>query len=417
MPTRRQLLSSAAAAATAMALPALADDTRPKRNLLLVLAAGGWDVSHALDPKPGSSMVDVPAGQVEMFGDTPIYTDVSRPAVSEFFSAYGSIAAVINGIDVRSIVHPYCRRRVLTGTADDGRPDVGAICGYELGIDRPVPYLVLAPVAYPGPLAAVSAQLGMTKQIKALIDPADAYPGTSDFALDAAEEQLARDYLLARIERERATRGSGLYNKRKIDDLVASLESGDQLRLYGEQLGPRGIALTTADQLKLAADAIERGLSHSVITQDSPGRYEWDTHDDNAPQSQYHDALFAALRDLADDLASRPGRTSGAKLLDDTVVAVMSEMSRTPKLNAKGGKDHWPVTSMLVFGAGVAGGRAYGATDDEMNSLAVDFTTGSADAAGATLLADNVVAGLLELCGVKASTHLPNVEVFRAFAA
>jgi uncharacterized protein (DUF1501 family) len=51
-------------------------------------------------------------------------------------------------------------------------------------------------------------------------------------------------------------------------------------------------------------------------------------------------------------------------LLDETLVVVMSEMGRTPKINANGGRDHWTYCySVMLAGAGIKGGTVYGASD------------------------------------------------------
>jgi uncharacterized protein (DUF1501 family) len=51
-------------------------------------------------------------------------------------------------------------------------------------------------------------------------------------------------------------------------------------------------------------------------------------------------------------------------LLDETLVVVMSDFGRTPRLNAKAGRDHWTYCySVLLAGAGIRGGTIYGASD------------------------------------------------------
>jgi hypothetical protein len=53
-------------------------------------------------------------------------------------------------------------------------------------------------------------------------------------------------------------------------------------------------------------------------------------------------------------------------LLDETLVVVMGEMGRTPKVNATAGRDHWgSAQSVLLAGGGVRGGQVYGATDKQ----------------------------------------------------
>ncbi|MCA9071409.1 MAG: DUF1501 domain-containing protein, partial [Planctomycetaceae bacterium] len=46
------------------------------------------------------------------------------------------------------------------------------------------------------------------------------------------------------------------------------------------------------------------------------------------------------------------------------LVVAIGEFGRTPKINAKGGRDHWgPVFSFAMAGAGISGGQVYGASD------------------------------------------------------
>lgn len=51
-------------------------------------------------------------------------------------------------------------------------------------------------------------------------------------------------------------------------------------------------------------------------------------------------------------------------LLEDTVIAVLSEFGRTPKINARGGRDHYPSAWTNFFaGGGIKGGQVIGSTD------------------------------------------------------
>ena len=66
------------------------------------------------------------------------------------------------------------------------------------------------------------------------------------------------------------------------------------------------------------------------------------------------DRAFTAL---IDDL-ERSGR------LETTMVVAAGEFGRTPRLNASGGRDHWPgVWSVVLAGGGVRGGQVVGASD------------------------------------------------------
>jgi hypothetical protein len=60
---------------------------------------------------------------------------------------------------------------------------------------------------------------------------------------------------------------------------------------------------------------------------------------------------------LIEDLADR-------QRLGDTLVAMLGEFGRTPKINANAGRDHWgPCQSVVLAGGGIRGGQVYGASD------------------------------------------------------
>ena len=64
-----------------------------------------------------------------------------------------------------------------------------------------------------------------------------------------------------------------------------------------------------------------------------------------------------SLSALIEDLEDR-------RLLDSTLVVAMGEFGRTPKINADGGRDHWPdCYTVLLAGGGIKGGSVFGASD------------------------------------------------------
>jgi uncharacterized protein (DUF1501 family) len=110
----------------------------------------------------------------------------------------------------------------------------------------------------------------------------------------------------------------------------------------------------------LARRLVEAG-SRFVTVVDSG----WDMHrqifrelpDSRFPGSGKLPALDRAYAALLTDLRERG-------LLDSTLVVLMGEFGRTPKLNAIGGRDHWPrAGSVLLAGGGVRGGQVIGATN------------------------------------------------------
>ncbi|HEY4240803.1 MAG TPA: DUF1501 domain-containing protein [Kofleriaceae bacterium] len=417
---RRELLTLAGAAGlaglfsrTARAKPR---SSKPAKRLVLVMAQGGWDTTYALDPKTQSASVDVPAGALTMFEDIPIFADASRPNTSAFFTQYAANTAVIRGISVASVAHQECVKRMSTGTREETNPDMGAIVAHDLGNALPLPYLILGDTAFTGAYAVSSGRVGATNQIIALLDPAQGYKtdGATPFATTAAEDALVAQYAQATADRVHQTRGALGYNRARVDDFVEAIDRGQRLIPVRSGFGTRGRTLAIDSQVALGLDALQQGISQAVMLNT---RLAWDTHTANEDQAGFHETTFAALTSILDGLGARPGLQSGTTMLDDTVVICYSEFSRTPKLNANGGKDHWPVTSALVMGAGVRGGKAYGATTDDVQTTPIDLATGLEDPDGTVLSSEQLVAGLLELCGVAPTDHLGATEVFDAFVA
>ncbi|GAC1449053.1 MAG: DUF1501 domain-containing protein [Isosphaeraceae bacterium] len=93
------------------------------------------------------------------------------------------------------------------------------------------------------------------------------------------------------------------------------------------------------------------------VTWDCHGQSPFSTLDDYRRELlPTFDASFSAL---IDDL-ERTGR------LDSTLVVATGEFGRTPRINAAGGRDHWPrVWSAAMAGGGIRGGQVVGASDSQ----------------------------------------------------
>ena len=154
-----------------------------------------------------------------------------------------------------------------------------------------------------------------------------------------------------------------------------------------------------AAQAEVAVDALAFGLSRCVSLGYSGDGLGWDSHADNdATQSALFEGLFSGLGRLFTLLQTTPGE-SALTLADETVVVVLSEMGRTPRLNATLGKDHWPYTSVLLSGPGLTTGRVIGGFDERYSGLPVDPGTAETVADGPSQRRV-LGAGLLELAGV-----------------
>jgi uncharacterized protein (DUF1501 family) len=91
----------------------------------------------------------------------------------------------------------------------------------------------------------------------------------------------------------------------------------------------------------------------------------WDNHGDLwKAVARNAGEVDPALAQLIRDLKSRG-------MLDSTLVVCMGEFGRTPKVNNKAGRDHYPTAfSALLAGSGIKGGRAIGKTNDNGTEVA-----------------------------------------------
>ncbi len=109
----------------------------------------------------------------------------------------------------------------------------------------------------------------------------------------------------------------------------------------------------------LARRLIEAGTRLACISWAPDANATWDTHGQNFTKlkNDLLPPLDACVSALLDDLAARG-------LLERTLVLVMGEFGRTPKVNAGAGRDHWNFCySLMMAGGGVKGGYVHGASD------------------------------------------------------
>jgi hypothetical protein len=115
----------------------------------------------------------------------------------------------------------------------------------------------------------------------------------------------------------------------------------------------------------IARRLIEEGVRFVNVTWDLFwDRYQidfdaWDTHTHNFSilKDNKLPGLDQTYSALMEDLNDRG-------LLDETLVVMMSEMGRTPRVNGAAGRDHWTFCySVMLAGAGIRGGTVCGASD------------------------------------------------------
>ena len=109
----------------------------------------------------------------------------------------------------------------------------------------------------------------------------------------------------------------------------------------------------------LARRLVEAGVPFVNIYDCKTQGQNWDAHANGASQHKNYLLPQAdrALSALIEDLDQRG-------LLESTLIVATGEFGRTPKINAKAGRDHWPhCYTVLMAGGGVRGGLVFGSSD------------------------------------------------------
>jgi hypothetical protein len=172
---------------------------------------------------------------------------------------------------------------------------------------------------------------------------------------------------------------------RRAFDLSAEPE--EARRLYGKSLF--GTSLLVARRL------VEAGVTFVAVTTESRGAGHWDSHEKNFSMLKTFNLpnLDEISSALIEDLNQRG-------LLETTLVVIMGEMGRAPRVNGKAGRDHWPRCGFsLLFGAGVKHGFVLGASD-KMGAYPTERPVSPGD----------LVATLYHLLGVDSQMMLPDLS-------
>jgi hypothetical protein len=380
--TRRDFVRVGSLAALGLTLPQLLRGrlrageagTGRARNCILVWLDGGPSHLETFDLKP-----DAP---VEVRGPfAPISTSVPGIQICELLPRLAERmqkVALLRSITSPLGEHNFGTHYMLTGykpTPVLEYPAIGSVVAHFRGSNNALP----AHVAVPNHRLGGGRYTGngflppSTRPFGVGGDPArpDFRVADLDFYPDvgAARVDRRRDFLNA-LDQFAAGEAAGAAAPRDaaLEQAYRLITSSDAKRAFDlsqepaevrARYGPR----TVGQSCLLARRLVECGVP--FVTVNYPG---WDTHQDAYTRLKegYTGAkvpvglipsLDLALSALLDDLAGRG-------LLQETLVIVMGEFGRTPKVNTAGGRDHWPrVFSVLLAGGGVPGGQVIGSSD------------------------------------------------------
>ncbi len=358
--TRRDFLRVGALSAGAVGL-SLADLSAeaPRRdiNCILLFLIGGPSQLDTWDLKP--SAPDTVRGPFR-----PIATDVPGMQICEHFPLMARRArhfAIVRSVHHEEApIHETGQQLMQTGRLfRDGHayPHYGAVLSQQRGpraLGVP-PFVVLpAPIGNTG----VSVEHG---QGAGALGPGHepfvlrADPANSRAMLDAVD--AAHRAFDAAPSQEPAY--NHLFSARAKQAFDLAAENDDLRTRYGRN--------TFGQSCLLARRLIEHGVRLATVNMFDTvfNQITWDCHADGG-------ALPATLDDYRDTLCPMFDRAYSALLddldahglLESTLVLAMGEFGRTPQLNPRGGRDHWPgVWSILFAGGGVRSGQVVGSSD------------------------------------------------------
>ena len=352
------------------AVPVLGSEQAKAKSCVLIWLDGGPSHLETFDPKPQAP--------VEVRGPfKSIATSVPGLSISEVMPHTARIANKV--CIVRSVTSPLGEHNIanhylLTGyqpTPALAYPSYGAVVSHLRDQTAKLPaYIALneyRSTAGAGFLGASYEPYLVPRDPKSnSLAPKDLtfYPGLDEQRLLRRRqflEQLDRQDRSLNAAPDTAKPSSALDQAYRMT-LNRDTRSAFQLDLESAQMHERYGDRLLGQCCLLARRLVEQGVSFINIHNN-----DWDTHADLVLRLKegYAGAkvgvgliptLDQAVSALIEDLDERG-------LLESTLVVVMGEFGRTPKINSTGGRDHWPrVFSVMMAGGGLKQGYVHGAS-------------------------------------------------------
>jgi len=407
---RRQFLKLASLAGMSSTLPLYpemsafaADDGYTGPLWIMVNAAGGWDPTSLCDPKGYDGVANnnnpdrvnnYDKNAIQQVGNIPYapppdsfltggaFFDANLYSSQQFFEKYFQDLLVINGIDTMTNSHSNGQLITWSGSSRKGYPAFAALVAGVLAGTRPLSYITNGGYSYPADLI-VPARMD-SRGINALYEIA--FPNRSSSPSSANSrvyfEAAINDLISqANIERSQRLRSQQLLPRLQasLDKFIAAGSDTGHLQDLADLLAAnperpqsdfngRNNAFKLYQQGRLAIAGYEAGTTACVNI--NIGGF--DTH------SNHDERHYPRLMDLLQGIDAIIEEANARGLRDKIVLVVGSEFGRTNKYNKDNGKDHWPITSMMMIGNStqiIRGNRVVGATNDIHKTVNLDPIT------------------------------------------
>ena len=384
--TRRQWIQGGGALAGAMLWPQLLrarakpGNGAPAKQVIVIFLQGGLSHYESFDPKP-----DAPSAYKSEFGDIPtsvtgVHFAEHLPLLAKRMHKFN----LIRGAFVDSPSHETAIHMTLTGWTLAGantttkdvnllHPSMGSVMARECGgRAQGLPPYVTVPQS--GQLG-VRVHYGTAGQMGRAYEPMDSgmpsgslakpFSGPEDLKLCEglnARRLADRLALLRGVDHlEGVADGLDAYSQQAAQMLTGGgVSNAFDLSREPMKVRERYGAHSWGQQALLARRLAEAGVPYTLVNfnlNQKTGQ-DWDNHNDifNTMKNRLLPPTDRAISALLDDLDERG-------LLESTLVAVYGEFGRTPKINDKGGRDHWnQVCSVMLAGGGLKRGVVVGSS-------------------------------------------------------
>jgi hypothetical protein len=178
-------------------------------------------------------------------------------------------------------------------------------------------------------------------------------------------------------------RGEPPVEHKKVVDRTVTLMTSDQMKAFKIDDEPTGIKelygvnppaaapgagmmrrnTTFGKSLLVARRLVERGVPFVEV---SMGGWDLHANTQDTLKGNHLPTMDQAMAALVQDLNDRG-------MLQDTAIVWMGDFGRTPRINARAGRDHWARSwSTFVAGGGMKGGQFVGATNEDGTAVATD---------------------------------------------
>ena len=223
-------------------------------------------------------------------------------------------------------------------------------------------------------------------------------------------DELEDAFVLARAQSAAGEAARG----RALEILQSAATAEERMTQLGELTDGLDLASGTnlVERAAILAECFEKGLSRcGMIEHDGFQGLGWDTHGANNVQGLNFEELFSGLSSIIQDLQGRPGEVAST-LAEEVTIVVLSEMGRYPRLNSRGGKEHWTFTSAMLIGAGVAGGQVLGGYSGEtFAGEPISLATGEISAHGESLVPGHLGATLMTMADIDPAEFIPESPI------